>query len=182
MNDFVRWCRERPADFDPERLAGQPLERGGVSARRPQLQFCVARRPQLQQIIVSAVVQIEPGDGLRMAAVEAFGQPQDGGERADRVPRAAAHVSEPGMASLGRRLTVIARDERDRFDLVRLEAAQVAVLDQVIRVSVVLLVADVNAHVVQNRRVLEPLALAIGEPVNRARLVEQRGRQPCDLR
>src|SRR5437867_11799797 len=29
MNDFVRWCRERPADFDPERLAGHPLERGG---------------------------------------------------------------------------------------------------------------------------------------------------------
>ena len=32
---------------------------------------------------------------------------------------------------------MIARDERDGLDLVRLEAAQVAVLDQVVRVLVV---------------------------------------------
>ena len=76
---------------------------------------------------------------------------------------------------------MIARDERDHLDLLGLEAAQVAVLDQVVRVLVVPLVADVDADVVQERRVLEPLALAIGQAVHAARLIEERQRQPRDL-
>ena len=52
----------------------------------------------------------------------------------------------------------------------RLEAAQIAVLDQVVRVLVVTLVADVHADVVEQRRVFEPLALAIGQAVDAARL------------
>ena len=39
-------------------------------------------------------------------------------------------------------------------------------------------VADVHADVVQNRGVFEPFPLAIGQPVNRARLVEQGDGQP----
>jgi hypothetical protein len=152
-----------------------------MPARRPQFELCVARRAQLQQIVVAAVVQLESRHGLRVAAVEAFGEPQDGGERSDGNPRAAPQVAEPVMTALGCRLTVITGHQRDRFDLVGLEAAQVAVLDQVIRVFVMLLVADVDADVVQNRGVLEPVALPISEPVNRARLVEQRHCQPRDL-
>ena len=76
---------------------------------------------------------------------------------------------------------MIARDERDDLDLLRIEAAQVAVLDQVVRVPVVALVADVDADVVQQRAVLEPLALAVGQPVHAARLVEDVQRQPRDL-
>ena len=45
----------------------------------------------------------------------------------------------------------------------------------------VALVADVDADVVQERRILEPLALAIGQAVDAARLVEQRDREPRDL-
>ena len=135
----------------------------------------------MQQIVVAAIVQLEPRDGLRMAAVEALGEPQDRGQRADRPARAAPHVSEPVVTPLGRRLAVVARHERDRFDLVGFEAAQVAVLDQVMRVFVMLLVADMDADVVQDCRVLEVFTLAIGEPVNGARLVEQRDCQPRDL-
>ena len=62
---------------------------------------------------------------------------------------------------------MVAGDERDRFDFVRLEAAEIAVLDQVVRVLVVPLVADVHADVVEDRRVLEPFALAIGQAVDR---------------
>ena len=76
---------------------------------------------------------------------------------------------------------MVAGDQRDGFDLVGLEAAQIAVLDQVVRVLVVPLVADVDADVVQQGRVFEPLALAVGQAVNAARLVEQRRRQPRDL-
>ena len=43
------------------------------------------------------------------------------------------------------------------------------------------LVADVHADVVEQRPVLEPLALAVGQPVGRARVVEELGRQPGDL-
>ena len=61
---------------------------------------------------------------------------------------------------------MVAGDERDDFDLVRLEAAQVAVLDQVVGMAVMALVADVVADVVEQRRVLEPLALAVGQAVD----------------
>ena len=82
---------------------------------------------------------------------------------------------------LRRRAAVIARDERDRLDLVGLESAQIAVLDQIVRVLVVPLVADVHADVVQERGILEPLALAVGQAVDAARLVEERQRQARDL-
>src|SRR5581483_9662093 len=80
-----------------------------------------------------------------------------------------------------RPLPVIARDERDDFDFFGFEAAEVAVLDQIVRVLVVILVADVNADVVEDPGVLEPLAFAIGEPVERARLIEERQREARDL-
>ena len=73
---------------------------------------------------------------------------------------------------LRRRLAVVARDERDDFDLLRVEAAQIAVLDQIVRMAVVALVADVHADVVQQRAVLEPLALAVAR--GRARCASDR--------
>jgi hypothetical protein len=71
--------------------------------------------------------------------------------------------------------------QRDDLDFFRLEASQIAVLDQIVRMFVVTLVADVHADIVKDRCVLEPLTLAIGQTVNRARLIEQRHRQPGDL-
>ena len=109
-----------------------------------------------------------------MAAVEALRQAQDGGQGANGSPALPAEVGVAVVVTVGRRPPVIARDERDGVDLVGLEAAQVAVLDQVVRVLVVALVADVDADVVEQRGVFQPLALAIGEPVNAARLVEER--------
>ena len=43
------------------------------------------------------------------------------------------------------------------------------------------LVADMDADVVKDRRVLEPLALAVGQAMNRPRLIEERHRQSCHL-
>jgi hypothetical protein len=71
--------------------------------------------------------------------------------------------------------------QRDNLDFFRLEASQIAVFDQVIRMFVVTLVTDVHADIVKHRGVLEPLALVIGQTVNRARLIEQRHRQPGNL-
>ncbi len=77
---------------------------------------------------------------------------------------------------------MVPRDERDRIDFLGLEAAQVAVLDQIVRMLVMALVADMHADVVQQRRVLEPFALAVGHPVHAACLLENRHREPRHLR
>jgi hypothetical protein len=170
------------ADLDPERLAHQPFERRRVPRRRPQLQLRVARGSHLQQPIVSAIVKLDARDRLRVAAVEAFGQAQNRRERADRAAAPPADVPERAMAFFRRGLAVIPRDQRDGLDLVRLEAPQIAVLDQIVRVLVMSLVADVHAHVVEDRRVFEPLALTIGQAVDPARLLEERHGKPRDLR
>src|SRR6185295_2785111 len=169
------------ADFEPQRFAGHAFERGRVARRGPQLELGVAGGAQLQQVVVAAIVDVEAGDALRMAAIEALGEPQHRRQRADDAARAPRQIAEPLVLSFRRPLAVVARDQADGLDLLRLEAAQVAVLDQVVGVLVVSLVADMDADVVQDRRELEPLALAIGEAVDRPRLIEQRHRQPGDV-
>src|ERR1700722_16969190 len=90
-------------------------------------------------------------------AADARGEGQNRGERPPRAGLPPAQLAEAVVLALRCRLTMIARHERNRLDLVRLEAAQVAVLDEVVRVLVVPLVADVDADVVQNRGVFEPV-------------------------
>src|SRR3954471_15572461 len=75
-------------------LANQALERRDVPRRSPHFQLRVAARPDLQQAVFATIVQLDGGDGLLMTAIEAFSQPQDRGERADRAPAPAAEVAE----------------------------------------------------------------------------------------
>jgi hypothetical protein len=62
-----------------------------------------------------------------------------------------------------------------------METAQVAVLDQVIRMLVMSREADVPSDVVHQRCIFEPFALAVRESVHRACLIEQREGQAYDL-
>src|SRR5215471_16854767 len=55
--------------FDTKRLARQPLERRRMPCRGPEFELRVARRSNLQQIVVAAIVQLEAADDLRMAPV-----------------------------------------------------------------------------------------------------------------
>ena len=64
------------ADFEPERLAGHAFERGGVARGGPEFQLRIAGGAQLQQVVVAAVVDLEAGNTLRVAAIEALGEPQ----------------------------------------------------------------------------------------------------------
>ena len=169
------------ADFNPERLAGQAFKRRGVSGRGPEFQFCIARRAELQEIVVATVVELEGRDGLRMAAIEAFRETQNRGQRAHRPPHAAPQAVEALVPPLWRLLTMVARYERNRLDFVGLESAEIAVLDEVVRVLVVAFVADVDADIVQDCGVLEPIPLAVGQAVYRARLVEQAHSESRDL-
>ena len=122
-----------------------------------------------------------PDERLGVAAVEAFGEPHHRREPLDRLAQRSLQLAVPVVRFLRRRLPVVARDERDDLDLLRVESAQVAVLDQIVRMAVMALVADVDADVVQQRAVLQPFPLAVGEPVHAARLIEDVQRQPRDL-
>ena len=73
---------------------------------------------------------------------------------------------------------MVAGDEGDDLDLLRIEAAQIAVLDQVVGMPVMALVADVHADIVQQRAVFEPVALAVAETMHATRLIENGQRQP----
>src|SRR5258708_38026593 len=106
-----------------------------------------------------------------MTAIEPFGQPQHRGERPDRPPQAALQSPVPLVGLLWCRLAMIARQQRDNLDLLRIEPAQPAVLDQVIRAPRLPLVADMEADIVRQGAVFTPFTLVIGQPVDRARLI-----------
>ena len=43
----------------------------------PQLELGIGRRPQIDKIFVAAIVQFDPGDHLRMAPIQVFGEPEN---------------------------------------------------------------------------------------------------------
>jgi hypothetical protein len=59
----VSACRVR-ADLNVQRLADQPHERRRVAVRSPQFQLRITGGPDLEQGVVAAVVQLQPGYGL----------------------------------------------------------------------------------------------------------------------
>ena len=119
-----------------------------MAVRGPELELGITGGAQPHQIRVPLGYDIDRRDDLRMAAIEAFGQPEHRGQRADGAPQASLQHPVSVVHFLRRRLPMVAREERDDFDLLRIEAAQLSVLDQVVRVPVVALVADVNTGVV----------------------------------
>jgi hypothetical protein len=147
----------------------------------PQFEFCFARRSQLQQGIVAAIVEIDAGDDLGVAAVQTFREPDNRRQDADGAPQRARQLAKSLVFAFRRRTAVIPREESQHVDLLRFEAAQIAVLDEIVRVFVMAFVADVDADVVQERAELEPFAFAVGQRVDGARLVEQHQREPRDL-
>ena len=52
----------------------------------PELELDVARRAQLQQVVVATIVKFEAGNGLRVAAIQAFRETNDRGQRANGPP------------------------------------------------------------------------------------------------
>jgi hypothetical protein len=122
-----------PADLHPQGLADRAHERRSLPVGCPQLQLGVAGGSDLEQHVFAAVVKLDPGDRLRMAAIEVLGQAQDRGECAHdttALPRQSAE----GLVPPARHTTaMVLRHERYRFDLVRLESPQVAVPDEIVR-------------------------------------------------
>jgi hypothetical protein len=115
--------------LESEGLADETFERCGVTCGGPHLQLSIARRSKLKQTIVTSIVQLDCRHGLLVAAVEALRQTQDRSKRANGLPAGPPEAPEAVVPLLRRRLPMVPGHERDGFDLVRIEAAQVAVLD-----------------------------------------------------
>jgi len=152
------------------------MPRGG-----PQFEFGVTGRLQFQERIVVPILQREPRHDLGMTAIEGLGEPEHRGQLADNAPALLRQVRVPLVAAQRHRAPVIPRDERYGFDVLRFEAAKIAVANQVVRVLVMAFVADVHADVVQEGRILEPFALPVGQRVRATRGVEQGEREPRDV-
>src|SRR5688572_27841792 len=106
------------ADGFPQRA----LERRYLTVGGPELQLGVARCSELDEVFFAAVVHLDTGHGLRVAAIEGFGETQDGGQRAHGFALPAAERAEIFVRLFRRRLAVVTRDERDDFGFSRLEA------------------------------------------------------------
>ena len=127
----------------------------------PELQLRVARCPYVDEELLAAIVKLDSRHGLRVTTIERFGEPQNRREGANDPSRLRAKRAKIGVRLLWSRLAVVPGDEGDNFRFQRLEPAQIAVLDEVIGMLVMTRIADVRPDVVQQRRELEPLPLAV---------------------
>src|SRR5262249_27255783 len=140
----------RSSDLEPQGLREKFLEWSGVPAGCPELQFRVAPGADLQQVVLAPVAQIEAGDRLRVASVKALREPENRGERLHDCTPLSGQIAKSVVTRFRYRSPMIPRDERHRLDLVGLESAEIAVLDQVVGVFVVAFVADVYPDIVQD--------------------------------
>ncbi len=119
-----------------------------MPVRRPEFELSFVGRAEPREVIVAARIEVDSGDRLRVTSVEPLGEPHHRGEFFDDPLELRRELTEAVVRVLWQCLAVVARDQRDDFDLLRFESAEVAMLDQIIRVPVMTLVADVNADVV----------------------------------
>jgi hypothetical protein len=68
------------AQFDAQRLVDQTLEGGRIAHGGPQLQFGVACGSELQKRVLSAIVEFEARNHLRMAPVEVLRETKNRGQ------------------------------------------------------------------------------------------------------
>ena len=120
-------------------------------------------------------------DDLLAAAVEAVGDPEERGEPAHPVALLGVELADQVVGRLRLAAPVPADERGEHEDLLGVEAAQLAVGDEVRGVTVVTVVRDVLADVVQQRGVLEQLPVVVVEAVELAGLVEQLEAQLGDL-
>jgi hypothetical protein len=62
-------------DLEAERFAENSFEGGDVTVRGPQFELRVAGGAEAGQVVIAARVQVDAGERLGVAAVEAFGEP-----------------------------------------------------------------------------------------------------------
>src|SRR6266404_720968 len=149
-------------------------------------------RPELELRVVSAGADADPdvlaaaADGdlayhAEMATVERVGYPQERSQRGDRGAHPVRQLRQLLVVVFRSGLAVVARERSDEADLLRVESQELPVHDQIVGMPVMPRVRNVIPDVVQQRRVLEPFALAIAETVAVDGLIEQRDGETRDL-
>src|SRR5689334_3350665 len=132
-------------------LADRIFQGREIPLRRPLFEFGIAMRIGVDDQGLAAILHRDFLDDLGVAAIEAFGDADEGGEELDALAQAVGERAVIAVALLRRRLAMVARDQRDHVDLLRIEAAEIAVANQVVRVLVMALVGDVHADVMEQR-------------------------------
>src|SRR5688572_22733617 len=79
------------------RFAQRPLEGLDLTLSGPEFELGVARRAQFDEKFLSAIVQLDAAHHLRMAAVERFGEAENGREGADGPPLLGTERAEPDV-------------------------------------------------------------------------------------
>src|SRR6185503_4393345 len=74
-------------DLEADGLADKLFKGLHMPARGPELELGVAGGVQLQDVLTPAIVEAHRVDDLRVAAVEALGQPQTGGQHLDDLAK-----------------------------------------------------------------------------------------------
>ena len=64
-------------DFEANRQVELPLERRHVTMSGPQLQLRIAIRAKPGEVVVAARKEVNPGERLRVAPIEALGKPDN---------------------------------------------------------------------------------------------------------
>src|SRR5262245_28306547 len=149
------------AHFHAQRLADQPLEGRRLARGRPNLELRIAVGLKQEQRVFAPIMEFEARDCLRVASIEPLCQAKHGRERSDHLPQLARQLAVAVVVTRGRGAAMIPRHEGEGLDLLGVEPPEVSVLDEIVRVSVMALVADVDADVVEEGSVFEQLALLV---------------------
>lgn len=152
-----------------------------MPVRRPEFELDIGGRVQPERQSTRFEARLELRDRLGVAPVEAFGKAKNASQHADGVATVLRQPAEFGVRLLGHGLSMVAGDKRDDRDLFRIEAPQASVRDQVVRMAVVPLVADVMTNVMQDGGILEPLAFGRPELMPGGRRIENHESQPPNL-
>ena len=104
-------------------------------------------------------------DDLSVAAIQTLREPDQRAQDAHGLAQAPRQGAIALVRLLGRGLPMVARDQGDHLDLDGVEAAKLAVANQIVRVLVMPFVADVCPYVVEQRAELQPLPFAGAELV-----------------
>ncbi len=170
--------RRRDLDLHPR--AQHPRQQLRLPRHAPHLEGGIAAHVGLHEQRVAAGLDREPLHHLVVAAVERIGQPQKRGQHLHRPAVGPRQSRERGVL-LPRAAAVVPGDVREHLHLQRREAAEVAVLDEVVGVLVVAPVRDVVPDPVEEGGVLEQRAMDRAQAVPPDGGVEQVQRELGDL-
>jgi hypothetical protein len=110
--------------LEPDGAAEHLLERTGVPVSGPELELRVAAGVKSCQVVVGGGIELDVRERLRVAAIQALGEPHHRRQRVHGAPRWPTEVAKALVSLLRRRLPMIAGDERDHLDLAVGEAGE----------------------------------------------------------